>query len=238
MKWLFSLVLVASALIPSRAHACSCIKYGDHPLFYDLADAPLNFRPRVSLMPRAEPPKLVLRPFLGAAVPCNARTWTDDQYLDVELVPTKPLAPKKLYEVFLDNDLLARFVTGTTIDRTAPVLTSVGTAASGVNPSMMACNAKGPWVNLDPMSANDPGRPHAELLYAVWLLEPNGVLDPTRPPDRLLPLRKSVLELGKESICQNHDFPIPKAKTMTVAVAAVDDAGNASDPQTMTVQLP
>lgn len=208
------------------------------------ADVPLNQRVRVELDWGDRAKKPILREYHGADVPVNARAWSDDRYVEVELVPTQLLKPKTIYQVFVEGraNPIGDFVTGTSVDTTPPTLAAPMSVFEDADPTAFgpACESKGPWIQLGPLVASDPGRPSTKLLYAVWALDGNNPPGPATPPDRLLPAEANGwLFIGKPSVCASHDFPLAQRHgTFTFAVAAVDEAGNASATTVLQVQLP
>jgi hypothetical protein len=179
----------------------------------------------------------------GVKVDVTERDWKDGSTIFVELTPTKPLAAGTRYEVaFIDPDpnaypntsVLSTFKTGTAADTTAPKLDAVGGAiAKGdAHAASSMCGIPGPWIEVSGIVASDPGRPNAKLRFAIWAGDAAGNVDTSKPPSALYARWDAVLVIGKRSLCDPHDFPIPgQAPSMTIAIAAVDEAGNTSAPR-------
>lgn len=240
--FLSAAVTLAAMAATHDAGACSCV--GPQLVLVgpsQVDDAPLNTKVRV------ETPSggyaggggnVVLRVHGGANVATTSRTLTPGGWLaTVELTPNAPLAPSTQYEVAVvdpsahpSTTVLGAFKTGTAADTTAPRLDSVGNATVFRNPNAMgsACQVPGPWVQIDAVTAEDPGRPGARLLFGVWLGDAAGNVDPKKPPTGILSAHNHTLHLGQQSVCDPHSFPVPKAGIMWVGIAALDEAGNAS----------
>lgn len=247
---------IAAAVAASHdAHACSCV--GPQPSLLgpsQVDDAPLNTKVRVEVPSlgsasgsRAPNGGVVLRVHGGANVATTARAITPGGWLStVELTPTAPLAPSTQYEVAMvdpsahpSTTVVGAFKTGTAADSTPPRIDTIGAANVHRNPNAMgsACQVPGPWVDIDAVSAQDPGRPGARLLYAAWLGDAAGNVDPKKPPTAILVADGSVLHVGQRSVCDPRSFPVPKSGVMWLGIAAVDEAGNASAIRKVKVDL-
>lgn len=244
-------IAVTFALSMAWAHdasACSCVGPRDVLVGPDrIEDAPTNTRIRVEVAEAARASGVVVRVSgADAAVETTSRTWPSGYLTFVELTPKKPLAPSTRYEIavvdkskFPSTTVLGTFKTGTTADAVAPKLDAIGTTAAHGNAHAGGgdCSIKGPWVDIGPITVDDPGRPAAKLVYAVWAGDANGNVDTSKPPNAmLLPHQKSVT-LGKRSLCDPHGYDLPKTPLATFAIAAVDEAGNTSAPKRFRVDF-
>lgn len=191
--------------------------------------------------------RLVLRAHAGAEVPVKAVSAPDGQLTHVELVPETPLAADTLYEVALvegrtvpPNRVLSVFRTGNEEDHTAPVVRgrpdAVAFARKDV--SSAACQVPGPWVEVRGLVADDPSRPDAKLVWAVWASSSPKV-DTSKPPLVVREARREdpAIHVGASSLCDPHLHDLPKGPVLYLAIAAVDEAGNASAPQRVTMNL-
>lgn len=210
-------------------------------------DAPLNARIRIEVPSRGtqfQAKSAVVRVSdTGAVADVTERDWKDGSVIFVELTPTKPLATGTRYEVaFIDPDpkaypkttVLSTFKTGTAVDTTPPKLDAVGSAVAKGDPraSGSSCGVQGPWIVVSGIVASDPGRPQAKLMFGIWSADATGNLDTSKPPATLVEKWDDSVYIGKRSLCDTHDFPIPmNAPSMTIAIAAVDEAGNMSTPR-------
>lgn len=233
------------------ARACSCRGPQSAIVGPDrVDDAALNSRIRLVAPnntygnpPPARPSALLRVSDSGAKADVTERGWVDGTQFFIELTPTKPLAANTRYEVavvsgdptaFPRTTVLSTFKTGTTSDTTPPALGSVGTPVAKGNAHAGGgdCSITGPWIEITPISAKDPGRPNAKLMYGVWAADAAGNLDTSKPPVALVTPYNDILTVGKRSLCDPHDFPIPaKAPSMQIAIAAIDESGNASPPK-------
>ncbi len=242
--------LAAALILPAaRSDACSCVGPNLDVLTPVKAEgAPTNTRVRV-LMPavaQGQPfPKLTLRTRDGADVAAKSRIYTDVAESIVELIPAGALLPSTRYEIAVVDPLkhpattvMATFVTGTSADVAAPVLDALGSVSATKNRHFGGgdCSIQGPWVTLDGIRVHDPGRDGAELLFGVWSKNAQGVLDTNRPPDTLLLSYRQKLTIGRSSLCDMRDFPL-QGPIASLAVAVIDEAGNASPPRRFNVDV-
>ena len=233
-------------LQPSDASACSCMAPQIAIVGPDrVSDAPLNTRVRFVVPVQTAPAAtaVVRVSDTSARADVTERRWVDGTQIFVELTPAKPLGPDTRYEVALvssdpsaypSTTVLGTFKTGTSADTTPPKLDSVGAAVAKGNLRAGGgdCTIQGPWIEVANVSASDPGRPAARLMYGVWAADAAGNLDTTKPPAALVSKYLDTLTVGKRSLCDPHDFPISmSAPSMTIAIAAVDEAGNMSPPR-------
>jgi hypothetical protein len=244
-------VFLEAGPIEREAGACSCL--GPQVALRGpdrVDDAPRNVRVRVEVPVRtggAPSPPLVLRVHGGDAVATTTRTASPGGAVStVELVPAAPLAAATQYEVSTTDPahvpavtVYGTFRTGDTRDVTAPRIDALGAASvyAHANARGEACQIPGPWVVVEGVHASDPGRPQAQLAFAVWLADATGALDPRKPPTAILWTYEDRLTIGASSLCDPHAFPIPKAASMVVGIAALDEAGNQSAVRRITVNL-
>jgi hypothetical protein len=246
-------IVVACALVLSLARiedakACSCV--GPHDVLVGpdrAADVALNTKVRLEVPAGTKRANgAVLRVHEGDKVDASVRTFADGSLTFVELTPGKPLSSKTRYEIAIvdpadypSTTVIGTFETGTTTDTTPPKLDSIGTAVARGNahPGGGDCSIRGPWIDIGPIRAEDPGRPNAKLLFAVWLADASGNIDVAKPPLVLVAPHKETVTLGKRSLCDPHGFPVPSAQAVSLAIAAVDEAGNTSAAKRVRVDL-
>jgi hypothetical protein len=247
------LVLVSATLLAGTrvedAAACSCM--GPHDIIVApdrVDDASLNTRVRFEVPARTPSANgAVLRVTDGAGrVDATTRSWNDGGLTFVELTPAKPLQASTRYELAIvdasaypSTTVIGTFSTGTKSDTVAPRLVSIGTATARGNAHAGGgdCSIQGPWIEVGPVQAEDPERPKAHLMFAVWLGDAAGRVDTTKPPAGLLEEHRGVVTIGRRSLCDPHDFPIPHAPFATFALGAVDESGNMSAPRKLRVDL-
>lgn len=218
--------------------ACSCMGPSAQIVGPDrVDDAALNARVRFEVPYGASTSDAVLRVHEGPKVDTTSRTFVDGSLTFVELSPTKLLAPSTRYEVavvdpskFPSTTVLGTFKTGTTSDTVAPKLDALGTAvARGNNVAGGGdCRIQGPWIEVGPVRVSDPGRPDAKLLFAVWAGDAAGNVDTSKPPTSFVVVHEGRITIGRRSLCDLHDFPIPSTPFASLAIAAVDESGNTS----------
>jgi hypothetical protein len=241
-------VVTFSLAEPEDASACSCIGPSERLVGPDrVDDAPLGVHVRFEVPLQASRANLaVLRTVGGPKVDASLRTWPDGSLTFAELTPSKPLQPNTRYEIALvdpamypSTTVLGTFATGTASDATPPKLLTIGTAVArgNVHAGGGDCSIHGPWIEVGPVQAEDPGRPTARLMFAVWLGDAAGNVDTTKAPTALVAEYKGTLTIGQRSLCDPHDFPIPKTPFATLAIAAVDESGNTSSPRRVRVDL-
>ncbi len=253
----FGLALCAAsvglgALGMRDAAACSCVGPRSSMLTPDrLDDAPLNTKVRIELAPRARAagsakPKVVLRAHGQAGeVAVTPRSMPSGSVEVVELAPNAPLAPSTQYEVAVIEESLhpstlvvGTFRTGTTADTTPPKVERFGRAVAYKNLTAGGgdCSIRGPWIEVSDVAASDPSRPNAQTMWAVWRAK-DGKLDTKAAPATIVGTFQGTLTIGKRSLCDPHEFSLPKEGSITLAVAAVDEAGNASPPRTVVIDI-
>jgi len=242
--------LSATEPLEREAGACSCAAATITLAGPDrVDDAPRNARVRVEV-PQARGPSarpVVLRVHGGSEVPTSSRTTASGGALStLELVPGAPLAAATQYEVATVDPasvpaitVFGTFRTGSASDVTAPRIDALGAASAFkiANARGEACQIQGPWVIIEDVHASDPGRPDAQLAFAVWLGDAAGNVDTRRPPTAIVWSREDRLTIGQSSLCDPHAFPIPKATSMVLGIAALDEAGNQSTLRRVRVDL-
>ena len=229
---------VATALfVPRDSRACSCV--GPHMTFL----SPVSDAAPTSSHVRIDAPtgnlslsKLVLRVHDGSAVAVQARTIPVGSYVTlVELVPTSALAANTRFEVATVEPnahppvtVIGTFKTGSAVDTTAPKLDSLGHQGTRLNARWGGgdCSIQGPWITLSHYVAHDE-RTNAQLAFGIWAPDRGGRIDTSKPPDTIVFPRQDTLAIGQTSLCDPHSFPL-SGNSVTLAVAAIDESGNAS----------
>ncbi|MDB5215756.1 MAG: hypothetical protein JWO86_3683 [Myxococcaceae bacterium] len=246
-----ALTVLSGALVSTEREvgACSCGGPDTTLLGPDrVDDTPLNTKVRVEVPAGTAPGSLLLRVHGRAApLPAPPRViapggWTSF----VELTPIAPLEPSTRYEVVTvdaskvpPNRVFGTFTTGRAEDTTAPRIDAMGPAIAYKNTNVMGsmCMVPGPWVTIEGVVADDPGRGDAQLVFAVWLGDASGAIDTKRPPTALTTVHAGRIDLGQTSLCDPHAFPFPKAPVAWLGIAAVDEAGNTSALRRLRVDL-
>lgn len=219
--------------------ACSCIAPTARMLSPGReAPAPLNTRVRVVLPSHygtGVEDRVQLRKPGGEVVPVTRRKSATSDQVFLELVPEAPLSPATRYEVALRRTdhrpstlVFGTFVTSDALDTRPPVGGKLGTPrvfkANGW--SGASCGIGTPWAEIDVPPTEDPDRERARLLYAVWLPSASGKVDPRTPPTAYLEIAHGKLVIGKTSLCDPDDFPLPARGQVNLGLALVDEAGN------------
>jgi hypothetical protein len=239
-------VLVLGLVRVADARACWCT--GPIDAFVGPGDdAPLGAVVRLVVPARSSHASaVVLREVGGAKIGAGVRTWLDGDLTFVELRPTALLKKSTQYELalvdpaaFPSTTVFGTFRTGAAEDRIAPKLAAVGTAVAKSNPSPGggSCAIFGPWIEIGPVLADDPGRPDAKLMYAIWAADAAGNIDTAKPPQALVDSYGGTVTVGATSSCDPHGFPIPKVPFLGLAIAAVDESGNTSPARKLRVDL-
>jgi hypothetical protein len=244
------IALALAAALPAvhDAGACSCMAPRGAIVAPDrLDDAPLNTKVRL-LVPKdkgAPPVRATLRVHAtGDEVPTKTRSTRVGWVTLVELTPAAPLAPSTRYEVAVVDDsihpsvrVVGTFATGTAADTMAPRIDKLGAAEARVpGRHRTSCSVSGPWIEIDDVAASDPGRPNAQLAWAVWRGNAAGVIDTSKPPETLVDATRGVLTIGRAHSCDWHDFALP-AGVVWLGVAAIDEAGNTSPVRKVRVDM-
>jgi hypothetical protein len=244
---------VGVAVVARDAGACMCVRHTALLLAPNREnDAPLNTRVRVDIIRyrlfEIAGARLSLRAVGGAEVATTMRGPLPAKGLSTiaELVPRAPLEPRTRYEVAFvvpgqvpEALVFGMFTTGTTSDTTPPVLDTMGSFTVGglpppPNQSVIvtsSCGGDTPHVVIEGVASHDPARPGAQLLYGAWI-----GTDTTRPPDGIFPANDGRLVVGAASTCEL-DFDFPKVKSTMLSIAAIDEAGNASAPRKLKIDL-
>jgi len=184
--------------------------------------------------------KIVLRKHQGADVTVKRIDSPLPSMAHVDLVPAQPFEADTRYEVALVNPaehpstlVFGTFVTGTSADTTPPSPPQISkTIVNGRRSSAgTSCAVGTPWAEVFLSGGRDPDRDEAELLYAVWASNAQGILDLNGPPTAFLVEYKGKLKLGKTSYCDSDEFPLPRQGAVKLAIATVDEAGNRSSIQ-------
>ena len=244
-------VFLTTVVIERDVGACSCAGPETALLTPDrVDDAPLDAKVRVEMAAssRSTPAAVLLRVH-GRTTPVAVSTrviapggWSSF----LELTPTAALEPDTRYEVATvdagavpPTRVFGTFRTGRAKDTTAPRIDAMGPAIAYKNANAMGgmCTVPGPWVTVEGIVSEDPGRRDAQLLFAVWLGDANGAIDTKRPPTSLERVREGHLEIGQTSLCDPHAFPFPKTPFVWLGVAALDESGNASAVRRLRVDL-
>lgn len=253
MRALLGVPMVATLLLrPSHADACMCVQIPNANVLVTpdrLDDAPLDTHVRLmvadpsSLTATPTPPfgRVVLRVHGGPEVRTRTVSTTNmGASFRADVVPVVPLAPRTVYELATlqptQTIVFGTFRTGTTKDTTAPKLEDPGKAWGPTPPPpsqrvvilSSSCDAEGPHLLLRGIAASDPGRPDAQLVALVWLPEPNGAFDTTKPPDTSRRITSRDVMIGKQDLCDTDALPMPGKPPVEVGVVVADEAGNRS----------
>lgn len=188
----------------------------------------------------------MLRKHHGDEVPAKRIDSPMQSIAHVELIPDKSLEPDTRYEVaFVAADqhpstlVFGTFMTGNAPDAQAPVPPKMGKPVVNAHrgSAMTSCAVSTPWIQIATSDARDPERDGARLLHAVWMSNAKGAIDLNGPPTAFLMERDGKIRLGRTSHCDPDEFPLPTKGTITLAIAAVDEAGNRSAVQRMNVTM-
>jgi hypothetical protein len=245
-------ILPLATVFPERPlGACSCSAPEIALVAPDRADdAPLDTKVRIEIPASSPstPAALILRA-RGRTAPITVSTrviapggWSSF----VELTPSAELEPSTRYEVATvdpnavpPSRVFGTFRTGRAKDATPPRIDAIGPAVAYENTSATGatCAVPGPWVSIDGIVAEDPGRRDAQLVFAVWLGDANGALDTKKPPTAFERAHDGRIDIGQTSLCDPHVFPLPKAAFVWLGIAALDETGNASAVRRVRVDL-
>lgn len=237
-------LLAAPLALVTHADACSCAAPEPHMLSpARLTKAPLNAHVRVAV-PSYLTGRLALRKHGGGEIAVKRIDSPVRGMAFADLVPEKPLEADTRYEVaFIRPDqhpstlVFGTFVTGTAADTTAPIAPKLEktTVNAQRSISFSSCSVNTPWVHIGASGARDPDRNDAQLLHAVWASNARGTIDLNAPPTAYLLEKDGKIKLGKSSLCDPNEFPLPAQGNLTLAIAAVDEAGNRSAVQKINV---
>lgn len=244
-----ALTVAALFVTDGRAGACSCASpkatllspAGEQP-------APVTARVRVLLpTPRAAGATLSLRTPGAPTVAASATSRAMGDVELVELTPTAPLAPDTRYEVLLRTPgeypstfVFGTFRTGAERDVKAPRLDALGAVSARANPGAMSsmCQSGDTVISFEGVHVSDPDRDGAGVAVGVWIADPSGRVDTKALPSFLSAPREGHLQVGRSSICDPRAFALPRAPSVTLGVAAVDESGNTSAVRLVRVALP
>jgi hypothetical protein len=244
-----AVALALAALLDRGARACSC--FGPRPALVSPGPdhpAPVTSRVR-ALVPihRAAGATVVLRPPGGAPVAVATASRSMGGVDLVELTPSAPLAPDTRYEIALHSPgqypstfVFGTFRTGATRDVKAPRIDAIGVAGAHANPGAMSsmCQSADTVVTLDGISVSDPDRDGAEIALGVWIADAAGRVDTKKLPVYWAVPKNGHVQLGRTSICDPRELPLPNAPAVTLGVAAIDESGNTSPVKLVRVALP
>jgi len=236
---------LATTAVDRDVRACSCVG----PRLWFLSprasdDAPRNVHVRVMVPTGTSTASLLLRVHGGADVPTQTKTYAGSSVTIAELVPTATLAAQTRFEVATfeptahpPTTVIGTFKTGATEDTSAPRLDSLGRPRTRINARYGGgdCSIHGPWIELANVAAHDD-RGDEKLAFAVWGPDARGRLDTHRAPDTLVFPNNGRISIGQTSLCDTSRFPL-SGSAVTLAVAAVDDAGNTSRALTFRADL-
>jgi|GEM_PF-5138849 len=165
-----------------EARACSCAPPAAVLVTPDrVDDAPLGAKLRIELGADDAGSELLVRTAAGAEVATTiAQKKTLGTVTQLELAPSAPLAARTQYEVALKKPdrhpsviVFGTFRTGDARDVTPPTFDAPGivTAFRRQNAASAACQVPGPWVTVDGVRAEDPGRPAARDRHRARVVE-------------------------------------------------------------------
>jgi hypothetical protein len=198
--------------------------------------APTNTHLRIEGPTGMATGNIVLRARGGAQVPIQlVRTMVTGMVTLVELFPSSALLPRTRFEVATIDPtahpstiVFGNFTTGDRDDTTPPQFDSIGHQRTRINAQwgFGDCSIHGPWVELADLVVRD--RADAQLVYGLWNPDASGTLSTQRSPDAVLIPFRGVVTIGQSSLCDMQ--PPLKGPVVTFAVAAIDEAGNVSQP--------
>lgn len=242
-----TLFIASGVFVTHHAHACSCSPPQPQLLApMHTTNAPTSSHVRIALPTYLNKGRVVLRQHLGAEVPSKMVESPMSSISHVDLIPEKPLAPNTRYEVALVRPeqhpstlVFGTFATGQTVDTQAPSAPKIkSTVVNGQRWSTMtSCSVNTPWIEMTLQTSVDPARDDAQMLYGVWASNGRGVVDLNAPPTAFVQEEKGKLKLGRLSYCDFDEFPLPTKGSLTLAVAAIDESGNRSAVQRVTVTM-
>jgi len=243
-----SLALLAAPLLllSHDANACSCSPPRPKMLSpARLSNAPVNTHVRI-VLPKYLKGTLAFRKHQGADVPFQ-RIDSSNQYMpDVEIVPNGRLEPNTRYEVALVNPeehpstfVFGTFMTGSDIDSVAPTNPKITRTVVNAHRSsaMTSCAVNTPWAQIFLNKSEDPEHTDVPVLYAVWAATGKNKIDLNGPPIAFVEEKDGKLKLGRTSYCDPDHFPLPKNGSVSLAIAAVDQAGNRSAVQRTSIVI-
>jgi hypothetical protein len=225
------------------AEACSCVPIRGVTLSPPLhaIDVPRNARVLAYVPIEPGAGQLVLRQRKGAEVATSERRVHQGDVDLVELRPASALTRATEYEVLVrragtlpPNTVIGFFTTGADADTTPPTLGTAsarveGTSGRGVQST---CAPHDAYVNLEATGKDDRSLP---LLFGIWVVKSGRSLE--QLPDAIG--EGGAVTLGKSSLCSLADYGFPAGGgRLTLAVSAIDSAGNASVSRHFDVVVP
>jgi hypothetical protein len=207
----FGLLALVAGRPPAAADGCLSPGFQLISPSGPAGEVPRNTRVRVAYAGGWQTGVTVVLRAGGREIPTAEHRFTAGARHLIELIPDRPLAPSRRYEVVARErvgprtvtTVVGQFATGELTDRSPPRW-----PARGVGPA-----------------ADDVATPSG-LLYAVWLPDPTGRVDPAGPPAALVPMAAGHLAVGADGSCGA--LVPPLRGRVVVRVAAVDEAGNRS----------
>lgn len=190
---------------------------------------------------------MVLRGPAGVEIATANRTLTFARYMVMEeLTPQAPLTPMTKYEIAAVDPsahpsvtVAAAFTTGSSSDNTPPRLDKIGSVTVHHNPAPVTtmCETAGPWVKIDGIVAQDPGRPEASLVVVAWRADSAGKIDTSHAPIATRTASEGSLFVGRASVCDPYGEDLPPAGMLHLGIAAIDESGNQSPVQKLKIDL-
>ncbi len=213
-----------------------------------------NTRVRVAFFAPGKLPTVRVVRHGGKGVPARARTLVLSGLRIVELTPRRALKPGATYDVVVDKRTIGSFTATRDVDARPPTWAGVAKATYVVEHvtatertpdgsririirSESMCYRPDPYAVLTIEPVEDDIAAPDEVLFAVWIPDAKGVLDTTRPPFAYVAAQDGHISLGSTSVCDPIRFAFPKARQYTIAIAAVDSAGNQTAPVEVTLDL-
>jgi hypothetical protein len=227
-------------LTPRAIAACSCVAPSVRLLSpLDEDAAPLNAR-IVWLEPLKPQGKVVVRTVGGKSIAGKRTSRRGMSITTVVFEPSKPLPADTRFEIAsVDRSehpktlVFGTFATSSKRDDDAPDKTKVTNVVlkkpRGLRPGM--CDPSAPFVEIHGVEK--------DILYALWVSEPNKAANTKVSPKWVLKARRPTLVIGKNSLCSWGEAAMPDRKgAYELAVATVDAAGNLGPIQKRSLKLP
>lgn len=190
---------------------------------------------------------MMLRGPGGIEVATTVRSLSFARYMvEEELTPLAPLAPSTKYEIAsVDPNahpsvtVAGAFTTGTASDTTPPRIDKIGAATVRHNPAPVSsmCETTGPWVKLEGIVAQDPGRPEASLLLVAWRGDSTGAIDTKMHPIAIRMASEGQLFLGRASSCDPYGEDLAPSGMLHLGIAVIDESGNTSPVRKLSIDL-
>ncbi len=240
--------LALVALAPeSDVRACSCVGPQVSLLSPAAGSAPATTTHVRILAPSRSGGAFVLREPGGGPIAARITRSGMGSVDLVELAPEAALAPGTRYEIahvvperYPSTYVFGTFRTGAAADAQAPRIDALGavTAQQNTNAMSSACQSGAPRVLVEGLRVSDPGGDPSRLLLAAWLEDASGKVDVKRSPAFVTGIGDGGRAvLGNVSICDPRSLALPKAPSVKVALAVVDESGNTSAPRVVQVSL-